>query len=40
MEDRAPYLAALDSASIDLDIGPFAGFIGERVRWSMEQVRE
>jgi fido (protein-threonine AMPylation protein) len=40
MEDRAPYLAALDSASIDLDIRPFAGLIGERVRWSMEQVRE
>src|SRR5450631_2449757 len=35
MEDRAPYLAALDSASIDFDIRPFAGFIGERVRWPM-----
>jgi hypothetical protein len=38
VEDRAAYLTALDRASIDLDIGPFAGFIAERVRWSMEQV--
>ena len=37
VEDRNPYLAALDSASIDSDIAPFAGFIAERVRWSMEQ---
>jgi hypothetical protein len=36
VEDRAPYLAALDQASIDLDIGPFTAFVGERVRWSME----
>lgn len=36
VEDRAPYLAALDQASIDLDIGPFTTFVGERVRWSME----
>ena len=38
VEDRTPYLAALDSASIDLDIFPFAGFIAERVRWSMERA--
>ena len=37
VEDRTPYLAALDSASIDLDIAPFAGFIAERVQWSMKQ---
>ena len=36
MEDRAPYLAALDKASIDLDIGPFTRFLAERVRLSME----
>lgn len=36
VEDRTAYLTALDSASIDMDIGPFAGFIAERVRWSME----
>jgi Fic family protein len=37
MEDRNAYLAALDSASIQMDISPFARFIAERVRWSMEQ---
>lgn len=38
VEDRSAYLAALDRASIDLDIAPFAQFIAERVRWSMEQA--
>ena len=38
VEDRTPYLAALDSASIDLDIAPFASFTAERVRWSMEHA--
>jgi len=37
VEDRNAYLGALDRASIDTDIAPFAGFIAERVRWSMEQ---
>ena len=37
VEDRDEYLTALDSASIDLDIAPFAKFIAKRVRWSMEQ---
>jgi fido (protein-threonine AMPylation protein) len=32
VEDRAAYLTALDRASIDMDIGPFAGFIAERVQ--------
>jgi hypothetical protein len=31
VEDRTEYLAALDRASIDMDIGPFAEFIAERV---------
>ncbi len=35
IEDREPYLTALDSASIDQDIGPFARFVAERVRWSI-----
>jgi hypothetical protein len=35
--DRTAYLAALDSASIDLDIRPFTEFVGQRVRWSLEQ---
>jgi hypothetical protein len=33
VEDRAAYLKALESASIDRDIRPFAPFIAERVRW-------
>ena len=37
VEDRTPYLTALDSASIGLDIRPFAGFLAERVRWSMKR---
>ena len=39
VEDRDAYLAALDRASIDMDIEPFATFIAERVRWSMERNR-
>ncbi|HXB69662.1 MAG TPA: Fic family protein [Candidatus Acidoferrales bacterium] len=38
VEDRSAYLAALDRASIEMDIGPFAGFLAERVKWSMERV--
>jgi len=37
VEDRSLYLSALDRASIDLDIGPFAGFVAERVGWAMGQ---
>ena len=32
VEDRTAYLAALDRASIDMDIVPFAQFIADRVR--------
>jgi fido (protein-threonine AMPylation protein) len=39
VEDRAAYLAALDRASIDTDIGPFAAFLAERVMWSLDQAR-
>ena len=35
VEDRARYLRALDSASTDLDIEPFAAFLAERVAWSV-----
>jgi len=35
-ENRDAYLAALDRASIDMDIKPFAQFVAERVKWSME----
>jgi hypothetical protein len=38
VEDRSGYLTALDRASIDMDIGPFAGFLAERVKWSMERM--
>jgi fido (protein-threonine AMPylation protein) len=38
VEDRNAYLAALDRASVDMDIAPFAGFLAERVRWSMQRV--
>jgi hypothetical protein len=38
VEDRARYLRALDSASIDLDIAPFASFLAERVGWSVSQL--
>lgn len=38
VEDRDAYLTALDRASIDMDIKPFAAFIAERVQWSMEQA--
>ena len=34
VDDRDAYLAALDRASIDMEIRPFARFIAERVRWS------
>jgi hypothetical protein len=39
-EDRDPYLAALDSASIDLDIAPLARFIAERVQWSLDEAAQ
>ncbi len=38
VEDRDDYLAALESASIDQDIGPFAQFLADRVAWSMQQA--
>jgi Fic family protein len=38
VDDRTAYLEALDRASIHLDIGPFAAFLAERVRWSMKQA--
>jgi len=37
VKDRNAYLKALDSASIDMDITPFAAFVAKRVRWSLEQ---
>jgi fido (protein-threonine AMPylation protein) len=40
VEDRARYLRALDSASIDLNIEPFATFLAERVAWSTAQDQQ
>jgi hypothetical protein len=37
VEDRVAYMKALESASVQMNIGPFAKFIAERVTWSMEQ---
>jgi hypothetical protein len=39
VEDRNAYLSALDRASIDMDIGPFANFIADRVQWSLDQAQ-
>jgi hypothetical protein len=38
VDDRTAYLSALETASIGGDIRPFASFIAERVRWSIEQA--
>ena len=40
VEDRVPYLAALDRASIGVDIVPFARFLAERVRMSKQDNEE
>ena len=37
VDDRAEYLSALDHASIESDVRPFAEFIAGQVRWSMER---
>ncbi|HEY6391335.1 MAG TPA: Fic family protein [Bryobacteraceae bacterium] len=39
VEDRAAYLAALDRASIDMDIGPFVKFLADCVRNSDQSAR-
>ena len=38
VEDRDAYMAALESASIDMNIEPFTRFITERVQWSLDRV--
>ena len=37
-DDRIRYMAALESASVDMDVRPFASFIAERVQWSIEKA--
>jgi Fic family protein len=39
VEDRDRYLSALETASVEGDIEPFARFLAERVRSSMEIVQ-
>lgn len=38
VEDRDAYLAALESAGIELDIAPFATFVAERVASSLDRA--
>lgn len=38
VEDRDTYLAALEAASVETNIAPFAKFIAERVQWSMKEA--
>lgn len=38
VEDLDSYLSALDRASIDMDINPFADFIAKRVQWSLKNA--
>lgn len=38
VEDRDAYMSALEAASVETDIRPFARFLADRVRWSMEIV--
>ena len=40
VEDRDAYLAALEEASVNGGIEPFASFVAERVRWSMESAAD
>jgi fido (protein-threonine AMPylation protein) len=37
LRDRRAYLAALDRASIDVDIKPFTTLLAQRVRWALEK---
>jgi hypothetical protein len=39
VEDRDAYLAALDRASIEMEIKSFAQFVAERVKWSMGEKK-
>jgi fido (protein-threonine AMPylation protein) len=38
VEDRGAYMKALESASVQMNIGPLAAFIAQRVQWSMDQA--
>ncbi|OZA92232.1 MAG: hypothetical protein B7X76_00550 [Azorhizobium sp. 39-67-5] len=38
MEDRTLYLACLETASVEMNVRPFAAFLAERVQWSLEKA--
>ena len=38
VDDRVSYMAALESASIDMDLQPFTMLIAERVQWSLDKA--
>ena len=38
VEDRDVYMAGLESASVDQDIGPFAQFVADQVAWSRDRT--
>jgi fido (protein-threonine AMPylation protein) len=38
VEDRTKYLTCLETASVEIDVKPFAAFLAERLRWSAEKT--
>ncbi len=38
VEDREKYLSGLETASVQMDVRPFATFLAERVQWSVEKA--
>lgn len=38
VDDRARYLAALETASVEMNVRPFTTFLADRVGWSMEKA--
>lgn len=39
VEDRDHYMAALEAASVERDVQPFASFLAERLEWSLRQSK-
>ena len=37
-EDRDAYMAALEAASVNMNVEPFVRFVADQVQWSMEQA--
>jgi hypothetical protein len=38
VDDRSQYLACLETASVEMNVRPFAAFLAARVKWSTEQT--